>query len=352
MSDSKELTGFDTANLPIIDYSRIEAFFFDKAPENVIENEKLLKAVNDVGFIYLKNHGITDEKMKRLFEYAKEFFAWPISEKEKIESCESKFFHGWFSPERTSKARIADQKEAFDIGDDNNLARPNQWPENWPEFRTDMNYFFQKCHEIHLVLLGTFAETQGLSKDYFNPFVNEKDHFFRLLHYPATTPDSIGSRLRASPHTDYGTLTLLFNDNSGGLQIRGKDGQWLEVPPIPGYAIINIGDLLSRWFNGSLKSTEHRVVEPPPDKSKLDAEGRLPSRYALAWFGNPNRNAWVEPLSSCITAENPKRFQGVWAGKHVADRIAKLHKDGKAPEVWKDSMYRKTQPAQAQAQTV
>jgi isopenicillin N synthase-like dioxygenase len=239
MGDSTEFTGLNTAELPIIDYSRIEAFFSDKASENVIENEKLLKAVNDVGFIYLKNHGITDEKMKRLFDYAKEFFAWPLSEKEKIESSESKFFHGWFSPERTSKAKIADQKEAFDIGDDNNLARPNQWPENWPEFRTDMNYFFEKCHEIHLVLLGTFAETQGLSKDYFNPFVNEKDHFFRLLHYPATTPDSIGSRLRASPHTDYGTLTLLFNDNSGGLQIRGKDGQWLEVPPIPGYAIIN-----------------------------------------------------------------------------------------------------------------
>ncbi|CZT52200.1 related to gibberellin 20-oxidase [Rhynchosporium secalis] len=340
MSDSTGLTGFRTANLPIIDYSRIEAFFSDKARDNVAENEKLLKAVNDIGFIYLKNHGITDEKMKRLFEYAKEFFALPVTEKEKIESCESKFFHGWFSPDRTSRAKTADQKEAFDIGDDNNLARPNQWPENWPEFRTDLNYFFQKCHEIHLVLLGTFAETQGLPKDYFTPSVNEKDHFFRLLHYPATTPDSIESRLRASPHTDYGTLTLLFNDNSGGLQIRGRDGQWLEVPPIPGYAIINIGDLLSRWFNGSLKSTEHRVVEPPADRSKLDAEGKLPARYALAWFGNPNRNAWIEPLSSCITAENPKRFEGVWAGKHVADRIAKLHKDGKAPEVWKDSMYR------------
>jgi isopenicillin N synthase-like dioxygenase len=87
------------------------------------------------------------------------------------------------------------------------------------------------------------------------------------------------------------------------------------------------------------------VVEPPAERSKLDAEGRLPPRYALAWFGNPNRNAWIEPLSSCITAENPQRFEGVWAGKHVADRIAKLHKDGKAPEVWKDSMYREEQVA-------
>lgn len=239
MSHSTGPTAFFAANLPVIDYSRVKAFFSNKTPENVAENEKLLKAVNDVGFIYLKNHGITDDRMKRLFDYAKEFFALPVSKKEKIESCESKFFHGWFSPERTSKSAIADQKEAFDVGDDTNLARPNQWPENWPRFRTDMNYFFQKCHEIHVDLLSTFAEGQGLPKDYFNPSVDRKDHYLRLLHYPATTPDSIGSRLRASPHTDYGTLTLLFNDNSGGLQIRAKDGQWLEVPPLPGYAIVN-----------------------------------------------------------------------------------------------------------------
>ncbi|KAH6613826.1 hypothetical protein C7974DRAFT_443684 [Boeremia exigua] len=88
MSDSTELTGLNAANLPIIDYSKIEKFFFDKAPENVAENEKLLKAVNDVGFIYLKNHGIyTDERMQCLFDYAKEFFARPVSEKEEVESA-------------------------------------------------------------------------------------------------------------------------------------------------------------------------------------------------------------------------------------------------------------------------
>ncbi|EFX06610.1 thymine dioxygenase [Grosmannia clavigera kw1407] len=308
MDNLAGVTVFDAANLPIIDYSRIEAFFSDKTTENVAENEKLLRAVNDFGFLYLKNHGITDEKTNQLFAHAKEFFELPIAEKEKIESSEKVFFHGWFSSERISKSEAADQREGYDIGDDNNLNRPNQWPENRPEFRTDMNYFFHKCHEIHLVLLGAFAAAHGLSKDHFNPLVNEKDHFFRLLHYPPSTPESIGVRLRASPHTDYGTLTLLFNDSNGGLQVRGKDGQWLNVPPISGCAIIN---------------------------------GKLPSRYALAWFGNPNRNAWIEPLSSCITEETPKCFEGVWAGKHIADRIAKSHKDGKAPEVWEDSMYRK-----------
>jgi hypothetical protein len=83
------------------------------------------------------------------------------------------------------------------------------------------------------------------------------------------------------------------------------------------------------------------VIEPSASRATLALGGTIPSRYALAWFGNPNRNAYIEPFSACITEENPKRFDGVYAGKHVADRIAKLHKDGKAPEVWKDSMYRK-----------
>jgi isopenicillin N synthase-like dioxygenase len=255
MGDSTATTGSQTANLPIIDFSKIEGLN-SEATENAAEKQKLFQALRNVGFIYLKNYGISESKVQLLFEYATRFFSQPLSEKEKIESGESKFFRGWFSPERTSgDARIADQKEAFDIGDDGNPSRPNQWPVDWPEFRTDMNYFFEKCHDIHLVLLSTLAETVGLSRDSFLPYVQDKDHFFRLLHYPQTTLESFGSRLRASPHTDYGTFTLLFNDNSGGLQIRGKDGQWLDVHPIPGCAIVNSKHAYSLCISISLPRT-------------------------------------------------------------------------------------------------
>ena len=102
-----------------------------------------------------------------------------------------------------------------------------------------------------------------------------------------------------------------------------------------------VGDLLSRWFNGVLKSTEHRVIEPPANEAIKAFGGAIPSRYAIAWFGHPNRNAFIEPLSVCVTEDNPKRFEGVFAGKHVVDRLAKLHKDGKNSETWEDNMYRK-----------
>jgi isopenicillin N synthase-like dioxygenase len=237
-------TGSSTAKLPIIDFSKLEGFKNSDdviiVEESVVEKQRLFQALKDVGFVYLKNHGIDDSAVQTLFAHAAQFFSQPVSEKEKVETGESKFFHGWFSPERTSgSAKFSDQKEAFDVGDDINLTRPNQWPADWPEFRTDMNAFFEKCHEIHLGLLSTLAEVVGLPPNYFLPYVQDKDHFFRVLHYPKTTVDTFKTQVRAGVHTDYGTLTLLFNDNNGGLQVRRKDGRFLDVPPIPGSAIIN-----------------------------------------------------------------------------------------------------------------
>ncbi|KAL8908520.1 MAG: hypothetical protein Q9171_005413 [Xanthocarpia ochracea] len=202
--------------------------------------------------------------------------------------------------------------EAFDIGDDNDPTQPNQWPSNWPDFRTDMASFFEHCHQVHLELLSALAEQVGLEPDFFLP---------------------------ASPHTDYCTLTLLFNDLHGGLQVRNKAGDYVDAPPLPGAAIVNVGDLLSRWFNDTLKSTEHRVVEPSAfDKSGADIPDIIPARYSIAWFGHPNRDALIESIESCCTSDNPKKYEPVYARKHVVERLAKLHKDGKNTETWTDSM--------------
>ncbi|KFX86807.1 hypothetical protein V490_08827 [Pseudogymnoascus sp. VKM F-3557] len=347
MTISTTTNGWSAANLPVIDFSKLEGYKNSAgtttAQESSVEKRRLFQALKDVGFVYLKNYGIDESAVQMIFAHASRFFSQPVSEKEKIETGESKFFHGWFSPERTSgSSKFSDQKEAFDLGDDNDLTRPNQWPADWPEFRSDMNALFEKCHEIHLDLLSTLAEEVGLPRNYFLPYVQDKDHFFRVLHYPETTIDTFKTRVRAGVHTDYGTLTLLFNDSNGGLQVRGKDGRFLDVPPIPGCAIINVGDLLSRWFNGVLKSTEHQVIEPPRTEATQAIGGTISSRYSIAWFGHPNRNAFVEPLSACVTEDDPKHFEGVFAGKHVVDRLAKLHKDGKNSETWEDNMYRES----------
>ncbi|KAL8698651.1 MAG: hypothetical protein Q9201_006449 [Fulgogasparrea decipioides] len=333
-------------SLPVIDYSKLVEIKASKDPGSSLtsqnERQKLYAALRDVGFVYLQNHAISPTAQQTLFHHAKRFFAQPESEKAKIETGESKAFHGWFSPQRTSgDSSKSDQKEAFDIGDDNDPTRPNQWPSNWPDLRTDMTSFFEQCHEIHLELLSALAEQVGLNADFFLPYVQAKDHFFRVLHYPETTGASFRNRFRASPHTDYGTLTLLFNDSHGGLQVRNKAGKFVDAPPLPGAAIVNVGDLLSRWFNDTLKSTEHRVVEPTAfDKSDPDIPDVIPARYSIAWFGHPNRDALIEPITSCCTSDNPRKYEPVYAGKHVVERLAKLHKEGKNTESWTDSMAR------------
>ena len=291
----------------------------------------------DVGFVYLANHTIPQDVQKSLFLDAETFFSQSTAKKAEIESGPAHHFHGWFNPTRTSGgARSADQKETFDVGNDADSSRPNQWPANLPDMRTRMTFTFEECHKIHLELLSALAEQVGLPADHFNSYVDAKDHFFRVLHYPQTSSETFKERFRASPHTDYGILTLLINDDKGGLQVKSNvTGEYIDAPPIPGACIVNVGDLLARWFNDTLSSTEHRVVEPEAfGKAAGDVPSVIPSRYSIAWFGQANRDALIEPLGPCCTAKNPKKYEAIYAGEHVTNRLAKLHKDGKNDD-WK-----------------
>lgn len=233
-----------TADLPIIDYSKIVGHLNPGSAESLTQSQaekaRLFRAFADVGFVCLSNHPIPARAEKELFAHARRFFALPEGDKAKLETGESKGFHGWFSPARTSGgSAISDQKEAFDVGNDEDCTRPNQWPEDWPELREDMNQFFDACHEIHLVLLKALAEQVGAPEGFFEPRVRDRDHFFRIIYYPETVRESFKTRFRATPHTDYGTLTLLFNDDKGGLQVKNADGVWIDVLPIPGCIIVN-----------------------------------------------------------------------------------------------------------------
>lgn len=347
----------DTATLPIIDYAKIIGPSISDTPEalaaSVAEKTKLYNAFATVGFIYLTNHAVPAFAEQNLFAHARKFFALPESEKAKVETGESKGFRGWFNPARTSGNKAtSDEKETFDVGNDADEKRPNQWPENWPELREDMNLVFERCCEVQLVLLGALAEHVGVTSDYFEPRMSSKDHFFRIIHYPGRARNPANTRYRATPHTDYGTLTLLFNDSQGGLQVKNSEGQWVDAEPIPGCCIVNgkipdcmnpgwrltsvllVGDLLARWFNDKLESTEHRVVDPSSSEEQISA------RYAIAWFGQPNRDTVVEPLEPCCTPENPKKYPAVEAGKHVMERLADLQKRGRNREAWKDEMSR------------
>lgn len=181
-----------------------------------------------------------------------------------------------------------DIKESLEIGSEAPYGYPekpyhNQFPEDHiPGFTKALMEFYVQCDQLHRQVMSAIATGLGLSKTFFEPQISGGDHVLRLLHYPEV-PRTILTKegaVRAGAHTDYGTITLLFQDGSGGLQARTPSGEYVDVPPVPGAVVINAGDLLQIWSNDVIKSTFHRVVAPP-DTSTID-DGNLSARYSIA----------------------------------------------------------------------
>ena len=274
-----------------------------------------------------------------------------------------------------------DMKESYEVGREGVDGEENQWPPvsrpsaeggrddddddeaQWAvDFRQTMIRFHDVCKEVHRLLMRGVAIGLGLDDpDFFDGFVHKGDNTLRLLHYPAVQPGGFeaGKRVRAGAHTDYGSVTLLFQDQRGGLQVEppltgegaggGGDRRWIDVEPIEGTVVVNAGDLLARWSNDLIRSTRHRVVEPPPPPpppppSTLDAtggssaetkEGRVgeyPARYSVAYFCNPDFDAWIEALPGTWSsaAEDDewdgkgrgKKYDAVMSGQYLEQRLS------------------------------
>lgn len=232
------------------------------------------------------------------------------------------------SKEEVEKLRDAagpDLKESFEIGRDGVPGHPNMWPtsdEKAQEFKSVMLDFFDQCKELHMEVMRAIAVGMGLEISFFDEYTNGGDNTLRLLHYPAAKKSLFKDnklQVRAGEHSDYGSITLLFQDNRGGLQVQSPDGTFVDATPIPGTVVINAGDLLARWSNDTIKSTIHRVVEPP-----APAEGdEHPARYSMAYFCNPNFDKFIEAIPGTFDGEKvPKKYQGVNSGDYLAMRLA------------------------------
>lgn len=221
-----------------------------------------------------------------------------------------------------------DLKESFEVGREGEKGHENRWPdkidEEGTEFRLTMMGFFERCKEMHAVLMRGIALGMGLEADFFEDYVTTGDNTLRLLHYPAVPPGGFegGKRVRAGAHTDYGSVTLLFQDQRGGLQVErpGGKGGWLDVQPIEGTIVLNAGDLLARWSNDLIRSTKHRVVEPPM-KGK-DREEGYPARYSVAYFCNPDFDKWIEALPGTWEGEKGgKKYEGINSVDYLVQRL-------------------------------
>lgn len=177
-----------------------------------------------------------------------------------------------------------DIKESFEIGREDEPGHPNQWPDEsaLPQisgFKSTMLDFHEQCKKIHVEVMRAIAVGIGIEESYFDKFVDAGDNTLRLLHYPAVKSEVFRinpGQVRAGAHSDYGSITLLFQDGAGGLQVQSPNGQFVDATPIENTCVVNAGDLLTRWSNDTIKSTIHRVVEPPRKTEEH------PARYSIA----------------------------------------------------------------------
>ncbi|GAA5929269.1 isopenicillin N synthase family dioxygenase [Sporobolomyces koalae] len=295
---------------------------------------KLVHECERVGFFYVKGWEslVPRELVQQVFDYNKRFFDLPLEIKESLAYTSSKANRGYLSfgreqaslstqvslngGEQVVQQAERDQKETMEIGNDIDPEFPEHWPQepDLPGFKSTMNRFHLACHQLHLRIMSLLAISLDLPADYFVPSISTRSHCLRLLHYPPTNRTEGNTRIGS--HTDFGTVTLLWQDETGGLEVTGPDGKWASVEPKPDTFVINIGDILSRWSNDKLKSTVHRAVLP--DRSKDDPfTGKTRTRRSVAYFCNPDPTALIECIPGLEGPNGPK-YEPILAGDYYA----------------------------------
>lgn len=182
--------------------------------------------------------------------------------------------------------------------------------------------FHDLAKELHVNVMRAIAVGMGLDEAYFDRFTDVGDNTLRLLHYPEVEKSVFKSnklQVRAGEHTDYGSITLLFQDMRGGLQVKSPKGTFVDATPVEGSVVVNAGDLLARWSNDTIKSTLHRVVEPPaPEEGDVH-----PARYSIAYFCNPNFSSQIEAIEGTYGGDKgPKKYEGINSGEYLVQRLA------------------------------
>ncbi len=286
--------------------------------------EQIKVACLDSGFFYLLNHGLDEDLLAAVFDANRRFHSLPLAEKENIKLNHwHRGYQGYATSKLVSSARFAaaaaaNQLESFFLrhevpADDPGFKReplkgPNQWPAD-PEFRDVVSRYDTAVRGLATKLLPAFAYAVGEAPDFFDAYFQTPSTALRLIHYPGR--DSDADAFGIHPHTDYGFMTILAQDQTGGLEIQRPDGTWLLAPPLPGTLIVNIGDALARWTNDAFNSTPHRVNSPP------DGE----SRYSVAMFFDPDVDAQICTLNRFSDADNPPRHAPIRYGDYFQERL-------------------------------
>ena len=287
--------------------------------------EELGNAFHEIGFVAVKNHGVPQDLIDDFYGQSKSFFGLEKTQKRKYEIAGMAGQRGYtsFGKEHAKQSTVADLKEFFQIGQEvpAGHADEDKYPKNVhveerPDFTQRGMELYQAFEESGKQLLRAIAIHLELPEHYFDDKIKYGNSILRSIHYPPITEEP-ASAIRAEQHEDINLITLLVGASAGGLQLLTKDNEWKAVTPEADEIVINVGDMLQRLTNNYLKSTTHRVVNPPRE------EWHKP-RLSIPFFLHPKGDMDLTSLDRCITSDNPLAYEPITAGDYLDERLREI----------------------------
>jgi len=283
------------------------------------------EAYENIGFVAIKNHGLSAELSALLYAQVQQFFELTVPQKEQyeIEGLGGQRGYVSFGKEHAKNKNEGDLKEFWHFGQTVIDKDPieKEYPENvtvaeLPVFNSVGVEVYQTLEAAGKEILRAIALYLNLDEHYFDAKIHNGNSILRPIHYPPIT-SAPKDAVRAAEHEDINLITLLIGASADGLQVLNKNGDWISVTALPEQIVVNVGDMLQRLTNNKLKSTTHRVVNPPKDKWGT-------SRFSIPFFLHPRSEVSLDCLDSCVSESNPKLYPEITAGAYLEKRIKAL----------------------------
>lgn len=287
--------------------------------------QQLGDAFHSIGFVSVKNHGIPQELIDDFYKHVNGFFKLPedVKAKYEVEGLGGQRGYTSFGKEHAKHSNVGDMKEFWQIGqvvsDDDPIKK--EYPENiyvneLPEFTATGDRLYKSFETAGNHLMRAIAIYLGLEADHFAKPLHNGNSILRAIFYPPITGDP-KSAIRAEQHEDINLITLLVGASADGLELLTKDNEWLPVVAKEGHIVVNVGDMLQRYTNNVLKSTTHRVVNPPRERWHEE-------RLSIPFFLHPRSDMSLAVLDSCVSEDNPKQYEDITAGGYLRERLIEI----------------------------
>ncbi|MEG0916266.1 MAG: 2-oxoglutarate and iron-dependent oxygenase domain-containing protein [Myroides sp.] len=309
-------------NIPSVD---LRDFLSDDPVRKQKFVNEIGKAYEEIGFVALKGHFLSDELVEKLYQQVRNFFNLPLEVKEKYEIPGIGGQRGYvsFGKESAKGRTTGDLKEFWHFGQyvENNDKLANEYPENvtvneLPEFNSIGKETYKMLEKTGVYVLRALALYLDLNEFYFDYFVKNGNSILRPIHYPPIRNEPKDA-VRAAAHGDINLITLLMGAQGKGLQVQNNKGEWIDAIAADDELVINVGDMLSRHTNNKLKSTIHQVVNPPRELWGT-------SRFSIPFFMHPISEMPLNCLENCVNEENPKLYDDITAGEFLTERLIEL----------------------------